>query len=326
VIRRLAASFVLVAAGVAGCGGDAALPDVTDGSLTIELSRSVPYVVDDPRFGGGTLSTDVFAPAEDGPWPTVVMFHGNGGSSADMWDWAKAVANRGRVVFVPNWQRVAGEDEDDPASTRAALELMTHQAACAVSFARATAPEYGGDPEHLTVEGWSAGGNAAVMAALAGAEPLETCAAAAPGEVQALVIHDGALLLADGGWDPVLAADPEVFYGFTPWRLLDGDPKMPIHVVAGENVLLGRPFDDSPGSWVFARHIDVDLLGQLTEAGYFDDDGWLRLPEINEWAADTLADAGYDATFALLPDSTHGGLSREGTQILVDTVVGAEGG
>ena len=43
---------------------------------------------------------------------------------------------------------------------------------------------------------------------------------------------------------------------------------------------------------MFARHSDVDLLGQLTEAGYFDDDGWLRLPEINQWAADTLADAG----------------------------------
>jgi hypothetical protein len=77
---------------------------------------------------------------------------------------------------------------------------------------------------------------------------------------------------------------------------------------------------------VFTRHTDVDLLGQLTEAGYFEDDGWLRLPEINQWAADTLAEAGYDVTFALLPDSTHGGLSVEGTQILVDTVVGAEGG
>lgn len=305
---------MLVVVMVTGCGGGPALPEIADGSADIEgVTR--PYIVDDDRFLPRTLNAEIVAPESGGPWPVVVMFHGNGGNPDDLRAEARKVAARGRVVFNVAWQRVVATD-DIPS----VLDLYSRQAACAVSFARAVAADYGGDPSHVTLFGFSGGGNAAAVVAFADPEPLDTCAAVSDGPVSALVIVDGALLLASDGWDGAFEEDPDTFYAFTPWRLLDDGTDIPIHLLATDSSGLGRSLEDP--EWMTTRHTDIDLrasLGADTLA-----DGFVSLPEILAWARDQFAAAGYDTSLTDLPDSTHMGWSRDAREVIWDTVVRAE--
>ena len=81
---------------------------------------------------------DVYAPKQAGPWPLVVMLPG-GFEPKDtyMSGWATKVAERGAVVFVPDWIRI----HEMPATSkelRAALIGMVGDIAAAVRFARGT--------------------------------------------------------------------------------------------------------------------------------------------------------------------------------------------
>jgi pimeloyl-ACP methyl ester carboxylesterase len=322
-MRRLLTLLIAALIFTSSCGGEEALPDITDGSLEVERSANLAYIDEDDRFANGRVNVDVFAPTTGDDWPVVVMFHGNGGSKSDLRDEAERIAERGRVVFVPQWQRegpgMQPADAADAEGTQRVLDLYASEVACAVAYARAEAPAYGGDADHLTTFGWSAGGNAAVMAALADPDPVDSCTAAAAGGVQAVVILDGALLLASDYWDGFMEADPETIYHFTPWRHLEGNEDIPIHILVTEMPGLGVDLEA-----VATRHPDIDLRGEMMDAG-FGDDEYVWLYEIGEWAFQTFQAAGYETTFGMLMDSTHGGWSRDGKQLIVDTVVGAEG-
>ena len=301
----------------------AAAPTTTDGSLAVERIGSLAYIDGDDRFATGRVNLDVFAPTTGDGWPVVVMFHGAGGSKTDLQGEARLIAERGRVVFVPQWQREASDmqsaDAADAEGLQRLLDLYASQVACAVAYARADAPIFGGDPHHLTTFGWSAGGNAAAMAALADPVPVDSCAAAAAGEVQAVVILDGALLLGSEVWDRAIEADAETFYHFTPWRHLEDNEDIPIHILVTEKPGLGADLDA-----IATRHPDIDLRSELIDTG-FGDDGYIWLYEIGEWAFRTFQAAGYETTFGMLMDSTHGGWSKSARQLIIDTVVRAEG-
>ena len=143
-------------------------------------------------------------------------------------------------------------------------DLLVQEISCAVSFAAAHTAEYGGDPDHITLYGLSAGGNAVLMGGLAGVEPLDTCAA--PGPVvtpDALVPIDADWVLG-GGWDTQLSDDPEAFYSITPWRYLDGSQNLQIYVMVTEDHTLVRNVDpDAATSWLSYRHPDIDLQADL---------------------------------------------------------------
>ncbi|HZD05072.1 MAG TPA: hypothetical protein VE173_09140, partial [Longimicrobiales bacterium] len=126
-----------------------------------ELYQSVLYQ-EDPD--GTQYAMSVYAPAaEGGPWPVAVMIHGAGGSRLDQW--ARAVASKGVVAYVPYWP------DDSPWHSakgfRADMTPTIEQLACAVRFARAEAERYGGDPSNLTLLGHSAGANFASVIAFA---------------------------------------------------------------------------------------------------------------------------------------------------------------
>jgi acetyl esterase/lipase len=104
---------------------------------------------------------DVFYPESDGPWPTIVLFHGGEENKNRMRGMAKAAAKGGLVVFVPDYRDSPTDLESDPL---AALQ----DAACAMRYARAHAGEYGGLSERLVSAGHSLGGNMAAIMALDG--------------------------------------------------------------------------------------------------------------------------------------------------------------
>ncbi len=302
--------------------------EATDASaLTTMVVEGLRYHATGPPFADKAGLVDVVAPKEgDDPWPTVVVFHGNPRMTSKTWHRydAQLLAEQGRVVFVANW----GHED---ASTRNAMsgqdrwKLGNQQVACAVAYAHANTAEFGGDPSHITLYGYSAGANQILMAGLGDFDPLETCLAPGPAvAVQALVPVDADWVLG-GGWGPE-AADPESFYLKTPWRYLDGSQDIPIHITVVEDptgyFLSVEP--DPATSWVSERHTDIDLVTDLEQRGYLAD-GKLYLKESNEYAYEILTELGYNATWVVMAGSHHDSWSDEGRAIVIETVLNAEG-
>jgi acetyl esterase/lipase len=168
-VLRLAV-VVLATAGAAACGSGSSAPVYTPEPpvtfaplpgepLAIEVSKDQPYTSE--------RSLDVYAPAEAGPWPVVVMLHGGSLTKTSLRGLSQAVAGRGVVVFTPTWHsNVPSAD---------AVALGWEDAACAVRFARANAATYGGSSSRLIVVGHSAGGPAAAVIALGGEALLGDC-------------------------------------------------------------------------------------------------------------------------------------------------------
>lgn len=292
-------------------------------TLETVLVTDLVYHESDERFSAASGLTDVIAPTEGGPWPTVVVFHGDPRFVSKTWHRSDAteIAAHGRVVFLPTWGKTTlGYDA---ASIDDTWNVVVQEASCAVAYAAAHAEDYGGDPDHLTLYGLSAGGNAVLMAGLAEAEPLETCAASGPAvTTQALVPIDADWVLG-GSWDSQLTENPEAFYSITPWRHLDGSQNLHIYVMSTEDQTLVRSVEPDPAtSWLSYRHPDIDLPAQLKAMGFLDD-GKFGVVESADYAYQVLIDAGYNATRIVMPGARHEAWGEEGFQVVVETVLHA---
>jgi acetyl esterase/lipase len=301
----------------------------TEAAATVETTRDLPYHQGDDRFNNAEGLLDVVAPVGNGPWPVVVAFHGDPRFVGRSWmiPIATSIADSGRVVFVPEWGHPDLKWQADNSLT-ARFDILVEEVTCAVVFAKANAAEFGGDPEHITLYGYSAGANAALMAGLADAEPLAACAEPGPTVVpQAIVSGDGDLLLGAPDWDTYLKDELESFYAFAPWRYLDEADEFPIYVAATEDTprpYYDREFGSDPTtSFLADRHTDIDLISELTAMGLLEDGGF-SIRDGNQWAYETLLAAGYDTEWVLLPDSTHESLTPDATALLIDTIVHAE--
>lgn len=295
-------------------------------SLETRLVTDVVYHPMDDRFRADSGLTDVIAPTEGGPWPTVVVFHGDPRGASKNWHRQDAteIAEQGRVVFLPAWGDTTLSM--DPAGVDDTWDVMVREISCAVAFAYAHTVDYGGDPNHITLYGLSAGGNAVLMAGLAGTEPLDTCVAPGPTVIPEALVPIDADWVLGGSWDSQLSENPEAFYSFTPWRYLDGSQNLRIYVMVTEDQSLVRSVDpDSATSWLSYRHPDIDLPAELKALGFLDD-GSFGLIESNEYAYEVLIDAGYDATLVAMPGARHAAWGDEGLQVVVNTVLHAAGG
>lgn len=116
------------------------------------LDRDVPYTSE--------LTLDVYYPDAEGPWPVAVVLHGGEDHKNTMSSFARATAEQGVVVFVPEWRSFPAQLEEH---RLAAIE----DTACAVRFARDRAGDYDGDGERIVMAGWSLGANFAAIAVLA---------------------------------------------------------------------------------------------------------------------------------------------------------------
>jgi dienelactone hydrolase len=140
-------------------------PAVTASALayTVQVTKDVEYTRPlQPDVHAQEL--DVYAPEQPGPWPVVIFVPGYGANKDTAADilYARELAGRGAVVFLPNWRGSMAREsaKKNGVRWREALEEL----ACAVRFARAGAADYGGDPGWLTVVGGRSVGESLVQA------------------------------------------------------------------------------------------------------------------------------------------------------------------
>lgn len=321
----VAFGFAIVSA---ACGSDDAEPAETfvepTELLITELTTDLAYHPTEEPFSKDSGLVDVIAPTDGGPWPTVVVFHGNPRMASKGWHRSDAtmIAERGRVVFVPAWGDTPSPQDSNEYTEFAGLAAS--EAQCALAFAASNTAEFGGDPERIAVYAYSAGANPSMVAALAEADPLDTCLADGPvPEVQAIVVVDADWMIGGHG-DQHFLEDPDAFYAKSPWRLLDGSQDIPIVIMVSEIVgAYDRPIGAEPEQgWLSYRHADIDLLATLAEGGYLDD-GAFSLRESGEYAHEVLVDAGYDATLVVILGAEHESWGESGTAVVVDTVLEA---
>ena len=150
--------LVLFAFGCANGGSEG----VSD-PLEVEVARAVPV--------SRVTEMDVYHPVEGESLPLLVLLHGTGpGGRAEMGPLARAIAERGVVVFVPTWQVI----EVRPSWPMVDAEVYRVQAeavVCTLRQARRTAEDFGGSPDRLGLMGHSGGALVGLRAALVDEPP-----------------------------------------------------------------------------------------------------------------------------------------------------------
>jgi len=147
---------------------------------TVAVTRAIPYTA--------TAELDVYRPEGSTGAPVVVTLHGCCGSREDLAPLARGLAENGAVVFNASWRGTDGEGAGYPGAYQ--------DAACAVRFARATAPAHGGDPGRVTLVGWSDGALAAGVVANAAPDFDDGCLADGAGVLPDSFVALGGFL----GW------------------------------------------------------------------------------------------------------------------------------
>lgn len=170
--QMMGVTFLLLL--LVGCGTPAATPmpptptpeaPTPTTASNVEVFRDLVYVEPlQPDVEAQEL--DVYKPARPGAWPVVVFLNALGGAKEGYAKVSSAVAERGAVVFTPNWPTILGEmaAKEDGEGFREMYEVL----ACAIRFARTHATDFGGDPSHLTLVGQSYGAFIGSWVALAG--------------------------------------------------------------------------------------------------------------------------------------------------------------
>jgi dienelactone hydrolase len=307
-----------------------AAPSPTPG---VVVTTDVAYESANPALIPGEL--DVYAPAEAGAWPVVVMFHGAPGSTpkadrSGMSQYARRLADQGYVVFNASWGHEPGGASDRPSYDY--LLATQSQAACAVEFARAHAADYGGDPGTMIAYGHSGGAHAAAMAAFIRREPGAGCLGGTSlGAIDALVTWEGNWLLSVNApdWDGALAADPKVMDAVTPWSSLaahrdqkvvmlvseDPDLSLRAEAVLPESMIerpVGDPWADD--SWLAVRDPSGDLRRQLEANGAFAD-GTIGFADEQQLLYSVLKAQGNPVTLDVMPESSHAWLCGAGWDV-----------
>src|ERR1035437_296595 len=155
----LALAVALIAVTLLGFDQPPCGPATPGGTAPVDV-RALAYPV-----AGGTQPADVYLPPGGGagsamPAPVVVLVHGGGwvfGDRHELAGVAKAVAAHGFIAVNIDYDLAAPRFPREPDQVRAA-----------VAWARAQAPQWGGDPARMVTWGDSAGGNLAVSVAAGG--------------------------------------------------------------------------------------------------------------------------------------------------------------
>ncbi|NNC92611.1 MAG: alpha/beta hydrolase [Acidimicrobiia bacterium] len=180
------------------------------------------------------LVLDVFQPTVGSTGTVAVLVHGGGwigGERADVADLANLLATGGVLTYNIAYRTMA---------LGGRYPTSYEDVACGVRFARATATEYGGDPEQIILIGYSAGAHLSAVIALAGEEFTGECVAE-----EASPLPDGFVGLA-GPYDsdefsPLLipffggsaTATPDSWAAGNPFSYVARRPTLPIHLLHG---------------------------------------------------------------------------------------------
>ena len=142
-------------------------PTATGSAITlpVEVTKDVAYSTPlQPDVSEQRL--DVYAPTEPGAWPVVVFLHGYHEEKEGHEKLSQAIAEQGAAVFTVDW--FVWIPDLTVREKGKGFREMSETVTCATRFARATAPDYGGDPARVTLVGFSAGAAMGASVALAG--------------------------------------------------------------------------------------------------------------------------------------------------------------
>lgn len=253
---------------IAACGsdGEESSSDQANTSTSESPAVEVPRELEVTTDVGYTSERDldIYAPAEGSDWPVVVYFHGGvpaPGARTEP-EALSAIAEQGVVVYAPDWRSLgpAGGSEDS---------------VCAIAYAQATAAEHGGDPDAMTLAGYSTGGFTALVHGFVGADPplpVSDCAVEPVMDPPSAVAVGGTPLFASQ-WaregrlpvPPWTQLTPEQLDAFDPELLLGENPDMVVNLFVAEDDQGGPAAP--PGGWPITE-VNREYHPQLQAAGY----------------------------------------------------------
>ena len=138
-------------------------PDMPTPTLSALLDRHLETNVARDIAYTSEQKMDIYSPITPGDWPIVVVLHGGGSTKSEVQGISQAIAQRGAVVFAPQYR------SSEPLLPSDTITQGPEDAACAVRFARAKAAGYGTNPTpRLILVGHSAGGAIGMTVMLAG--------------------------------------------------------------------------------------------------------------------------------------------------------------
>jgi len=270
----------------------------------VTITKDIVYL----EMDGDEYLVDVYVPAGDGPWPVVVALHGAPiyKNDPDLTMVAKAAADAGILVFVPNWvaewPSLTAMDAEFIRSQRRALP-------CALAFAQQEATGYGGDSARTVVYGFSGGATsgASLVHGRYDADLMPGCLSqTAPMAPVGAVLGDAEYFLHVDWWDGAFEADLEemqtiVAEAVDP-ALWKTDLPARFRFWAAADGSLSRSFGDpwDEGGWFAQRDPDGTIREDLDELGELDDSVISYIDE-GLLLATRVQQAGIDTTFDILP-------------------------
>ena len=298
-MRDRAILFLAVAALVAAaCGGGATTttegPDesatsttTTQPDTTTSAPTSTTTTSSDAAFtkmkdftylmvDGEAFEGDIYVPEGEGPWPVVVMFHGNPDTKDGRYTTvvAEAAAAAGMYVFVPNW--LTGVTRFTPEL----FDFFSAAANCAVAYAQP-------DPDvslPVVVYGFSAGVGPASGAALG----------------------DGEYFLQSTIFDGAFAADLEAMQArvatIVDPSLWPADMETRFFLWFADGGTAPRGFGDpwDETGWLAQRDPDGSIRDDLDRLGQLDD-GVISFIDEAQFMALRLEEAGIEVTLDNYP-------------------------
>jgi acetyl esterase/lipase len=269
-------AVALVAIIVTACGSSASEPTSAAAPSDTSTRTIAPIQVSDVDFlADGSQQLDVFHPEDSGPWPVVVVVHGHNQERAHFTDLAEAIASQGAVAFNVDYL------------DRFPFVTAVDQVACAVRFARATGPRYGGAPDRVVLVAHSIGAFISMNVALTGDDHATGCAASEGSALpEAFVGYEGPYDLAEryhegSGLDyrPLQADDPDLWHAINPYSRLGRHPDLVVRLIHGDWEADDRVYPTVADSIAFR---------------------------------DLLVGAGYDAELTVVEGALHGSVHRKG--------------
>ena len=249
---------------------------------------------------GEAFEGDMYVPEGEGPWPVVVMFHGNPDTKDGFLttEVAEAAAAAGMQVFVPNW--LTGITQFTPET----FDFFYAAANCAVAYAQQDSD----DAMPVVVYGFSAGVGPASLAALNPAtEAIPGCVAEhPPAPITGAVFGDGGYFLHSAIFDGAFAADQEAMQAKVAntvdpshWPT---DMKTRFFLWVADPGTAPRSFDDpwDETGWLAQRDPDGSIRDDLDRLSQLDD-GVISFIDQGQFMALRLEEAGIEVTLDSYP-------------------------